>query len=204
MLNFFKKGKSNSAEKFWSWFKDNQVRIEKFVDSDHSEYSVYNTLTKEIKKYNDYLFPELTKTEDDQYVLIITPDGMKDGVKPTQDLFNACPEVKGWVIKKFRQPCDKITLNIDGLEYPSPDIEIHPEIDHDKEQVDIQVFIRNMSSDVKKHQQLAFLYLDHILGEFNTITKVGYIDFHNLEKDKSVKDSINLLDLRKLIEKELY
>ena len=56
----------------------------------------------------------------------------------------------------------------------------------------------------KKYQNLAFLYLDHILGEINSITKVGYIDFYNLEENKTVKESISLLQLRSIIAQELY
>jgi len=51
---------------------------------------------------------------------------------------------------------------------------------------------------------LAWLYLDHILGEFNTITKIGFIEFFNVEADKCIIDSISILELRDLIEKEIY
>jgi len=60
-----------------------------------------------------------------------------------------------------------------------------------------------MNLSEKKYQSLAWLYLDHILGEYNIITKVGYIDFYHLEKGEKVKGGITILDLRKLIEKEL-
>ena len=107
-----------------------------------------------------------------------------------------------WIIKKFRQATDEIGLNFNGIEYPSSDIEIIPELDNERGKINIKVFIRNMNSDVKKHQALSFLYLDHILGEYNTITKVGYIDFYHLENDKNVENGISILELRKLIEKE--
>jgi hypothetical protein len=61
-----------------------------------------------------------------------------------------------------------------------------------------------MNKDEKKYQTLAFLYLDHILGEFNTITKVGSIVFRHLDEGKTIENSINLLQLRKLIEDKLY
>ncbi|MEP7238091.1 MAG: hypothetical protein ABI685_09510 [Ferruginibacter sp.] len=206
MFSLFKKKtiSKNPEEKFWDWFIKNKEKIEKFIDSDHSNYSIYNKLTVEIQKYNTILVPELTKTEDDKYVLIITPDGIKGGVEPTKKLAEVSPEIDNWVIVKFRQPTDKITLNFKGLEYPSSDIEILPEIDHDKEIVDIHVFIRNMNKDEGLYQSLAFLYLDHILGEFNSITKIGYIDFHHLDENKQVENGITLLELRNLIADNLY
>lgn len=204
MFGFFRKKEGEEEKDFWDWFIQNKSRIERFMDSDHSDYAIYNVLSAKIQNYNKFLFPELTKTDDGKYVLIITPDGRKDGVTAIKKLGESHPDLENWIVKKFRQPNDHIDLNFDGLEYPSSHIEIIPEIDSQKEVVNIQIFIRNMNRDPKKHQTLAFLYLDHILGEFNTITKVGYIDFHHLDDNMKVKDSITLLDLRKLIENELY
>ncbi len=206
MLSIFRrKEKPGSPEQeFWDWFLANKKKIETFVDSDHSDYSVYELLTKKMREYHDEIVPELTKTKDDKYVLVITPDGIKAGIEPTKALAAAKPNIENWIIEKFRQPCDEITLEWNGLTYPSADIEIVPKIDHEKEVVDINVFIRNMNKDEKKYKNLAFLYLDHILGEFNVLTKVGYIEFCNLDQGESVKDSLTLLQLRELIAKELY
>lgn len=207
MFKLFKKKNSSTKitkEEFWDWFLNHQSDLEKFIDSKGYDYLIYNQLTKEIKKYNHILCPELTKTKEDKYVLIITPDGIKEGVQPTKDLAEDHPEIENWIIKKFRQPTNKIQLNFNGVEYPSSDIEIYPEIVKDEEKVDIQVYIKNMNKDEKKYQSLAFLYLDHIIGEFNTITKVRTIDFYTLEENKMVENSISILELRKLIENELY
>ncbi|TPN86838.1 hypothetical protein [Aquimarina algicola] len=189
-------------EKFWNWVSENKVELENFINSNHEDYTIYNQLTSEMKKYNSVLFPEMTLTEKNEVVLIITPDGMSEGILPTEKLYDSKPKLDNWIIKKFRQASDETKLNYDGIEYPSSDIKIIPRLDKEQGKVNIQVYIRNMNSDVKKHQALSFLYLDHILGEYNTITKVGYIDFYHLEMDKNVENGISILELRKLIEKE--
>jgi hypothetical protein len=191
-------------EAFWNWFMQEKATIEKFIDASNRDYSIYKQLTAKIKSYNEILFPELTKTRSGQYVLIITPDGIKEGVEPTKKLAEASPEIENWIVQKFRQPIDEITLNFQGLQYPSSDIKVIGRVDHQREVVDINVFIVGMDTDPKKYQHLAFLYLDHILGEFNTIMKVGHIDFHHLEKSQDVEDSISLVQLRDLIARELY
>jgi len=205
MLNIFKKNKKQTPkDKFWNWFIENRLKIEKFIQNPDIGGEIYEELTVKMKEYNELLYPELMIDKDDTYILIITPDGMSKGVKPTQELAENHPEIENWTVKKFRQPTDEVTLEINGVEYPSEDIEILQELNAEKEKVDIRVFIRNMSQDEKGYQHLAFLYFDHILGEFNTITRVGYIEFFDLENDKMIKDSISLLELRKFIEKELY
>lgn len=200
MFNFLK---SNKEKKFWKWFVNNKSKIELFMDSDFSDYTIYNQLTKKIKSYNSILFPELTKTEDNKYVLIITPDGVEKGIEPTKKLYNNQPKIENWIVKKYRQPCDEIGLNFNGVEYPLSDIEIIPKFE-DKDKVDLSIFVRNLNKDEKGYKNLAYLYLDHILGEFNSIMKIRYVDFYHLDEDKSVKGGVNILELRKLIEKELY
>lgn len=204
MIGFFRNKKFSPEQRFWNWVLKNKIALEKFITSDHRDYQLYNQLTRELHKYSTLLYPELTMTRGNEFVLIITPDGNSEGINPTQKLFNNKPEIENWIIKKFRQASDEIDLNFDGLEFPSSDLQVIPEIDEEREKINIHVFIRNMNSDTNRHQSLAMLYLDHILGEFNTITQIGYIDFHHLDTDQSVKGGISILQLRKLIEKKLY
>jgi hypothetical protein len=200
MFEFLKR---NKEEQFWDWFVKNKSEIEIFLDSKSTDYTIYKALTKKLKNYNSILFPELTKTENNKYVLIITPDGNSEGIEPTKVLYREHPEIENWIVKKYRQPCDEIRLNFDGIEYPSSDIEIIPEFDN-ADKVNLNLFVRNLTKDENRYKSLAYLYLDHILGEFNTITKIGYVNFYHLDEDKRVKGGIGILTLRKLIEDKLY
>ena len=204
MLNFLKKIRLSPQKKFWQYFLDSRKELENFIDSDLSDYTAYNKLTDEIRKFSCLLFAEVTKYSDEKYVLILTPDGKFEGIGDTQKLFDSRPEIDNWIIEKFRQPRDKIHFKYDGLEFPSSDIEIFAELNPEKEKFDLQIFIRNMYFDEQKYQTIAWLYLDNILGEFNSITKIGYVDFFNLEDGKTVKNGITILELRKLIDKEIY
>ncbi len=38
--------------------------------------------------------------------------------------------------------------------------------------------------DKDKYQTMAWLYLDNILGEFNSITKLGYVGFSTWTREK--------------------
>ena len=204
MLNFLKQIKLSPEKRFWKYILDNKKELENFIDSDLSDYKAYNNLTDEIKKFSSLLFAEITRSSNGKYVLVLTPDGKFEGINDTQKLFESKPEIDNWIVEKFRQPKDKIQFKYDGLEYPSSDIEIFAELNAEKEKFDIQVFIKNMNSDEQKYQIIAWLYLDNILGEFNSITKIGYVDFFNLEDGKTVKDGITILELRKLIDREIY
>lgn len=205
MFEFLKKKKRLTKEdNFWKYFERNKKSLEEFINSDLSDYTAYNNLTDAIHKYSDLIFPEVTQNSDGKFVLIITPDGKPSGIPDTEKLYNSKPEIDNWIVEKFRQPKDDLKFKYDGLEYPSSDIEIIPEFIDEEGKVDIRVYIKNMNLDKEKYQTMAWLYLDNILGEFNSITKVRYADFFHLDDGQTVRDSISILELRKMIDKEIY
>ena len=206
MFGIFKKKKPISREeKFWNYFLENKKALAEFIDSDLSDYRPYNEVTQKMKIYSDYLFPEVTKYKNGKYVLVITPDGEPKGILHTQKLYESKPEIENWVVEKFRQPKDDFTeFEYEGLKYPSSNIEILSEYDNGTEKMNIQVFIRNMNSDEPKYKTMAWIYLDNILGEFNSIKKLGFVDFCHLDEGKTVEHGISILDLRHKMDKEIY
>ena len=204
MFNFLTRKNKSPEEKFWDWFLKNKNGLEKFISSEIYDYSLYNKLTHNLQKYNSNLFPELTMTENDEFVFIITPDGIPNGVLPTQKLYDKKPEISNWIIEKFRQPTNEIGLDFSGIEYSTSDIKIEHYVDYEREKVDIRLFIKEFEKTDKRYETLGWLYIDHILGEYNTITKVGSVLFEQWKSNDEHKDLLSLLELRKIIDKELY
>jgi hypothetical protein len=198
--------KSTPEERFWNWFMKNEAKIREFINAGDNQKSndIFRKLTNKVKRFSKDILPELTTTAKGKPVLVITADGIKDGIKPTQKLVKAAPDIEGWEIVKFRQPIDDFSIEIEDFKFPAEDIQVIPHIDRDEDVVDIELFIRNMNDDEELYKSMTFLYLDHTIGEFNTMTKVRAIDFKHLDEDQSLSNSISLTDLRKLIEKELY
>jgi len=196
--------KKDTIKEFWEWFVKNKTKLEEFINSEETDYSIYNQLTNKLKKFNTLLFPEITIDENNNFVLIITPDGIKDGIVPTNEIIENAPFVEHWVFKKFRQASDKIDLNFSGLEFKYTDIKIWRKFNIEEVKVDIAVLINNYNENDSRFFSLAFLYLDHILGEFNVLTRVGCIDFFGWDKLNDNFEAIDLLILRKEIEENLY
>ena len=189
---------------FWEWFASNKPKLEKFIDSEERDYSIYTEFTRQLHKFDKRIFPEIGHDKGGPYVLIITPDGKREGIEPTREIVASNPGFDNWEVKRFRQPKDHISMDYEGVAFESSDIEILTNLDKEAEKVHVLLCIRNMNTDERKYKTLAFLYLDHILGEFNTVTKVGQIEFKHLDPGKTARNSIDLLQLRKLIEVELY
>lgn len=206
MLGLFKKKVQLSKEEiFWNYFITNKKSLEDFIDSDLSDYRPYNKITKKMHKYSSIIFPEITKYSNGKYVLVITPDGNTNGIAPTENLFNAQPEIDNWIIEKFRQPKDDFSeFEYNGLKYSSQDIKIRSEYDSMTEKMNIKVHLKHLNDDEATYKTITWIYLDNILGEFNSISKLGYVDFFNLEEGQKLEDSISILELRHQIDKEIY
>lgn len=68
------------------------------------------------------------------------------------------------------------------MELDPSDIEIAIETCNDK--VCFTVFVKGYDESCKRElSQLVFIMLDHIIGEYDMVTKVGFIDFKPFEEE---------------------
>ena len=190
----------SKEKKFWDWFVKNQQSIEHFVDN-MEDYSIYNELTKKLKDYHSELYPEVTK-EGDTYELIITPDGMKVGMEPTKKIVEKAPFLKNWELFRFRQAKDDFGIEIEDVSLELDSIKVLRFFR--EEEVDIGVCIEDYDPENKSFHVAGFLMLDHILGEFNVLTRVGAVEFYDWNAIKPEHETVSLLVLRKEIEEKLY
>jgi hypothetical protein len=194
----------NKEKRFWKWFISNKTKIEEFMESDLRDNTIYINLTKELHKFDKRIYPEIAKNNENNYVLIITPDGIKAGMEPTNIIVASAPNIDNWKVKKYRQASDKRDLNFNGLDFTYRDIKIWRQFETEEELVHIALFINGYKEEDNRYKNLGFLYLDHILGEYNVLTRVGSIEFFGWDKVDENIDCIDLLTLRKEIEDNLY
>ncbi len=193
-----------SKEKiFWEWFTINHKKIEEFI-TNREDYSIYTELTEKVKEYHNLLNPELTQDEEGFYNLIITPDGIREGVEPTTKLVYSAPEIEEWKFFRLRQPKDKFGLRINEVDVNIPDIKIVRKLDIENKSVDIIVCFKDYVEENDDFKTVGFLMLDHVVGEINVMTRIDSIDFLNWEDLKEENDTFTLLELRKEIEEKLY
>lgn len=208
MFGLFKKKKKftvNSIDEFWIWFNHNKTIYEEFINSEGKNVQVYHDLTSAIHKVDSRVYPEIAKGENESFILVLTPDGLKEGVEPVQEFAAKAPEIENWTIQKFRSPggLQEIRMNGKKLDMKSIRAEIL-DLERDKDLAHIQLFIPDYDSDTKLFMHMAFISLDHAIGEFNTITRIGHIDFTDLSQLSDSIESINLDELRIFIEENLY
>ena len=192
----------DTTKRFWKWFVKNKQKLEQFISTkDRTDYRIFNELSDQIKRVNSDLIAELTMKED-SFVLVISCDGIYAGIEHVQRLAANAPNINNWTIRKFRHPMDPKILNYQGLELELDNLFVDFELDMKREKVDITYYIPNFDDEDKRYKSLGFLFLDLVIGEFNMMTRVGCVDFEEMNRQEP--HFIGLVELRTVIEQNLY
>lgn len=184
---------------FWDWFLTHRIELEKFITSNTDEYSLFNELTSKLRSYNNLVIAELTMDLENNHILILSCDGRREGVKPVETLYEKAPVIDKWTIQKFRTPGHVKELNYQGLSLKPDAIKV--KYNFDGNYYNIELFIRGYSDTDDRYKGLAFLYLDHLVGEYNVMTKIGQIEFKKLGLFTGSSDKVTLQELRVAIER---
>ena len=202
-MAFIKKSRQNPGKIFWDWFVNHKKELENYLDKRNIPPSFIKNLNRLLHVYHPHVHAEFTVNDKGQYVLVLTADGMREGIKPVIKLAEMAPPLENWEIRKFRQPMENPVIRLGDFYYPTEKILVVPEIDREAGIVHLDMYVPELSMEPDLARHLAFLYLDHGIGEYNTMTKVGGIEFYDLPEE-DIPGSMSLNELRRLIEREFY
>lgn len=110
--------------------------------------------------------------------LVLTAHGSLDRFAAVQALAAHAPPLPGWGVTPFRRRTDgEFGMRMDGFQLNASDVLVRhwPEAG----QVALEIgFAKEVPSDLRDHaRHMAFIMLDHILGEYDFAVKVGPVDF---------------------------
>jgi hypothetical protein len=66
---------------------------------------------------------------------------------------------------------------------------------------DIELYIKGYKKSDDRYKSLAFLYLDHFVGEYTVMTKVGNVEFRRLGMFTRTSDKLSLQQFRAIAER---
>lgn len=109
-------------------------------------------------------------------LLVLTADGDRKLFPMILKLFAARPDVEGWKIVAFRQR----ESNRPMLTFSMSDRELDPATlryvaDRNEGKLDIKLYVPGYAEGEKTLGTMAFLALDHTVGEYDVETKIGGI-----------------------------
>lgn len=181
-------------EHFWEWFDYNKKEFESFLDSEARDYNVYEQLSEKLAQYSELLIPELTGNEKRQYVLVISCDGIRDGIPYVEELVDHATPIDNWVVQKFRQPGDMKSIPVSGLNLKKRKIYLTWNKDLSGK-YELTFYVRGYSKRDSRYRSAIILHLDHAIGELNAMTKVVKVQFRRLGLFQSGKPFKTLDDL---------
>lgn len=184
-----------TKENFWKWFDKNKAGLEIFILSDSRDYSIYEELSEKLKQYSEFLIPELTMAENNEFVLIISCDGIKKGIPYAEKLTENLRKFDNWEIQTYRQPGPMEMIPVNGLNLKRNDIYlVWKKTSSGKN--NLTFFVKGFSSKDSNYEIVIFLHLHHTIGEYNAMTKIEGFEIKKLGLHQSIKDLKTLDDLK--------
>lgn len=172
-------------EKFWNWFKTNEEMMYHF---EKDQESVLDKIHRSIKKVHPDLVFEISGIHDDgKREFVISAGGLTEVIPAVESLHITAPQSDKWIFIKYRQrnlddPIEGITF--EGREVCGEGIKFIMIKDEDPKKIGILLFFPDyLENERELFAQVGFLLLDHMLGEYDVMTRIGYVDFLSTESE---------------------
>jgi hypothetical protein len=164
---------------FWKWFKSNSQLIFNF---EKAQEEVFDLLGNELNKVDENLTFEFGPITDNKREFIISADGIRESFDSVEKLYESHPELPEWIIIKFRPRRGiNYAIKIDDITISPEDI--YYSLFKDEKKVGLMLFIKDYDKGNEIYTQLAYLFLDGILGEYDMETKVGWIEISDFNSE---------------------
>lgn len=180
-------GESASPEiaAFWAEFSAAQPTLQALPLRDRVEAA--NTI---LERHLEGLALEMSGGDDDAVVdLIATAHGSVENFPLLMQLVAAAPALAHYRLRAFRARTTQpdFPIGMDGFELETSDVLVACGRDDGQAALEIR-FGREIPSDYQDHaRNMAFIMLDHVLGEYDFAVKVGAVDFVDVAQDPDVQ-----------------
>jgi hypothetical protein len=175
--------KVTREEEFWSWFQKNEDSLFNF---EKDQQRVFKNLAAAMKKVNPDLTFEFSQITDNKREFVISADGFRSAFPAVESFFRSAPCLPRWTFVKFRPRRGSGDLIIGDIKVGTNDLEftIHP----DGGKAGLTVFVKGYNEEkVKQFTQIAFIHLDHAIGEYDMETQVGFVNVKPFEEKSQLE-----------------
>jgi len=166
---------------FWAWFGKNEAAL---FDFEKDQDRIFKELSTEMKKVNGDLTFEFGPKENGKRDFVISAGGIQSSFPAVIALYNSSPKLDRWNFIKFRprRPFVDNEIDFGGTKVSAKDI--YFALDPEGSKVGITLFIKGYTATPdKSYEQIAYLFLDTALGEYDVETKVGAITVKDSGED---------------------
>jgi hypothetical protein len=171
----------NNEQKFWNWFSENQDQISLIKSGNEP---IADQLTQNLKNIDQNLTWEIGGSPKDTKVTFeISAGGIVSSFPEVIKLVAEMPSnLVKWNVVAFRQKEDTPEITYEGKDRNLSDFYFSSQKSGSK--WDINIYVKDYQKGID--DSITYLFLDSLLGEYNTEMKLGGIDISDLgQKDVS-------------------
>jgi len=156
---------------FWAWFGQNDAQL---YDFEVDRTAIFDRLSNEMHKVHPSLTFEFGVKKDGKREFVVSADGIREAFPWVERLVAAAPEMEHWRIVAFRPRRAPLDIQYEGL-YVHAD-EVLARLQESGGKIGITLYVPGYSASRRRdYIGVAFLLMDHALGEYDVETKVGEI-----------------------------
>lgn len=162
-------------QKFWNWFVEHEQDLFNF---EQDKERIFDELSAELQKVDGDLTFEFGPKEATRE-FVISAGGIKRAFPAVTALTAAAPRLKNWEITAFRPRRDTFqtdplrTVEFRGKSIDAKNVQFT--LVDNGQIAGIYLFIPGFKDEDTDLQQIAYLLLDSLLGEYDVETKLGLI-----------------------------
>ena len=173
--------KNSRQEEFWAWFQEHEAKIWN-IDKNHEK--VQRLVSDAIHKVDPALAFEIGRVDEiGKRVFVISANGLSTNIPKVESLFLTAPEMTRWRVAKYRPRLSVLgQISTFGKIIRAEDIRF--QVFNDGDRIGILLLFDNYA-EAKRDQftRIGFIFLDRALGEYDVMTRVGFVDFAGKESN---------------------
>ena len=181
-MRFLRRGATEEGlepklESFWTWWAGAKDAIAKDIPARQVARRA-NEISAAVAAVDKRLAWELSPGKTSQHMLVVTPEGSAE-VRPIAIAWlNSAPAADAtWEYRASRQPGEPRTLVIGGVTVELSEMRARSQWDSDRELLSVQLWHPAFEPLPKQVRgQIAFLFLDNVLGEDDVERWIGAIE----------------------------
>lgn len=174
-------GPADPGQQFWTWFQDNSDALRQIETAGSPE--LVDRLAAELRKVREGLVFEIGGNPGEERELIISADGIRELFPAVEALTASAPAIPGWKVIAFRPRIGTgFAIRFDDYELDPEDFWFRAVPDGDL--LGLEIYLPGIGGE---HHDTAlsasFIMLDSALGEYDVVTRIGFIEHRVLPHD---------------------
>jgi hypothetical protein len=135
-------------------------------------------------------------TEDNKFVLVISCDGIKQGIPFANELVKNMRPIENWTVITFRQPGSMECIPVNGLNLKRNNIFLQWKKSSSQKYF-LTFYVKGFSTHDPNYEIGTLLHMDHTIGELNAMTRIEGVEIKKLRLFQS-KNELKTLDELKI------